>query len=155
MLKDRLFHAGFRLIFGASLLAVAAVTGITGQYLFRRGWETRCPSSSSSPAVVLTAEQEAMLRAIDALQVQFAAAKLILLRNGDVMGYGETAKPLGRNLVADVLKESPPPSEQSHERFVKLIESIPAQYLRLFPETRFGNPFVVSMTEDGRRYLRR
>lgn len=94
------------------------------------------------------------MRAIDRLQVEFGARKLILGRSGDVFLDGSSVRPTGRNLVSEVLRDTPPLGEQPYDRFVALLESIPNQYIRFFPETRLGSPFVVRVTEEGRRYLR-
>jgi hypothetical protein len=104
---------------------------------------------------VLTQDQESVLRAIDDLQVQFAATKLIIARNGDVLLDGAKAQPTGVNLVQQLFRESPPASDATHPRFVALMESLPTRYVRFFAETRYGNPFVVSVTQDGRTYLRK
>ena len=38
--------------------------------------------------------------------------------------------------------------------FVSLMESLPIEYVRFHPEARFDNPFVVSVTPAGVKYLR-
>ena len=38
-------------------------------------------------------------------------------------------------------------------RFEELVQSIPAEYLRLIPETRLDSSFVLSITEAGAEYL--
>jgi hypothetical protein len=47
--------------------------------------------------------------------------------------------------------------ENDHSRlseFVSLMESLPTEYVRFHAEARFDNPFVVSVTSDGVKYLR-
>ena len=39
-------------------------------------------------------------------------------------------------------------------QFEKLLESMPPEYIRFYSESRFDNPFVISVTESGMRYLR-
>lgn len=38
--------------------------------------------------------------------------------------------------------------------FISLMESLPIKYVRFHAEARFDNPFVVSVTSDGVKYLR-
>jgi hypothetical protein len=38
--------------------------------------------------------------------------------------------------------------------YVSLMETMPTEYVRFHPEARMDNPFVVSVTSDGVKYLR-
>jgi hypothetical protein len=38
--------------------------------------------------------------------------------------------------------------------FIALMESLPSEYARFLPESRWDNPFVVSITPEGIKYLR-
>jgi hypothetical protein len=108
------------------------------------------PSASTSP--ILSPPQERLLGLLAQYQRQFAADKLIIDRKGGTLHFDDNAKKgEGISLVRDLYG-----SEDSTNRtaFERLVESMPPDYVRLFPETRWGNPFVLSVTEAGLRYLR-
>ncbi len=141
------------------MVVAAALLVAFGQQYIRRGWDARFrpspPGSTPAQQEVLTQEQESLLRAIDDLQVRLTLNKVVISRNGDVLTPEDKVKQTGVNLVRQLFGEAPPGSEGTHARFVALIESVPTRYLRFFSETRMGNPLVVSVTDEGRRYLRR
>ena len=97
----------------------------------------------TTPKPALSAEQDALLRAIHENQRKFGAAKLVISRHGGEIYVDE--KPTGQSILAEV--------PVSAERFEVLVDSMPDAYLRRIPDFLLDNPFVVSLTDEGRRYL--
>ncbi|MFP2905345.1 hypothetical protein ACLESD_09865 [Pyxidicoccus sp. 3LFB2] len=85
----------------------------------------------------LTQRELRLLRAISTIQRELGVSKLILERDGNVLFYGDPPRPTGRSL------------REEFPDFSSLVETIPREYLQLFPETRFGSPFVITVTHEG------
>jgi hypothetical protein len=114
------------------------------------------PSASSSSATptlpVISPAQEQLLILIIRYQRQFAADKLVIGRqDGTLVFDNEPEKGKGVSLIADLYGSV---NQSNQAEFEKLMEDIPQEYLRVFPEARWDSPFVVSVTEAGQRYLR-
>jgi hypothetical protein len=105
-----------------------------------------------SPSAALSPQQERVLDLLANYQRKFAANKLIISRTDGTL-YLDPA-PSGQptaNVVRD-LWGAAGPTEAA--RFEQLIESMPPQYVVLYAEARFGNPFVLRVTDGGMGYLR-
>jgi hypothetical protein len=109
------------------------------------------PTASDISGPTLTPSQEQLLSLIAKYQRIFTATKLIIGRDGSLYFDGEPAKGRDVNFVTELFG-SPEPSAQKN--FVDLMESIPQEYIRFFPEMRWNSPFVVAVTERGMKYLR-
>jgi len=107
--------------------------------------------SERTAVQTLQPQEEALLTIIHKYQVQFSAKKLIIGRTGAIFD-DPNRKNTDINVAAELFGSENVSSEQLQE-FESLIEGMPENYLRFFPETRLGSPFVVSITEEGIRYL--
>lgn len=127
----------------AVLLGLAAVLGYYGQDLLRKAF---------SPPPELTPQQEKLLRIIYAYQVKLGARKLVVGRDGSV--YNDEAKVLVQeaDVAQELLGETPDPTARNRE-FEIVMEGMPDYYLRRWSESRYGNPFIVAITDAGIRYL--
>lgn len=85
----------------------------------------------------MTQRELRFLRAISTIQRELGVSKLILGRDGDVLFYGDSPRPTGRSL------------REEFPDLASLVETMPREYLQLFPETRFDSPFVITVTNEG------
>jgi hypothetical protein len=96
--------------------------------------------------------QKKLLILISNYQQQFAVHKLIIDRKtGGLWFDNDYQKGDGINLIHDLYESNDPIAQN---KFEQLMETIPAKYLRSFQETRWDSPFVVSVTDEGLRYLK-
>jgi hypothetical protein len=101
---------------------------------------------------VLSPSQERLLILRADYQRQYAASKLVVSRKDGRLHFdGDLEKGKDVSLIRDLFG-SVDSSKQTE--FVGLMESIPPEYLRSFPEMRWGSPFVVGITDSGSRYMR-
>jgi hypothetical protein len=85
-------------------------------------------------------------------QRNYAVNKLIISRkNGRLHFDGDPKKGEEVSLVRELYGSD---SADQEAEFEKLIETMPTEYLRFFPEMRWDSPFVVGITDAGQRYLR-
>lgn len=101
---------------------------------------------------VLTPPQEQLLALVASYQRQYATNKLIISRkDGRLYFDGDPKKGEDVSLIRDLFGTV---DTLKQREFVELIESLPPEYLRSFPEMRWDSPFGVAITELGSRYLR-
>ena len=110
--------------------------------------ENSLQPSFSEPA--LTPPQQKLLELIAENQRNFAATKLIIGRNGALVFDYEPGKSKF-DFVAALYGAN---DAKHQDDFANLMESLPTEYLRFFPEMRWDSPFVVAITEKGIKYLR-
>jgi hypothetical protein len=109
-------------------------------------------SLSAEVRRTLTPAQEQLLALIAKYQRQFAANKLIIDRTtGALIFDGAPDRARGISLMNDLFDAM---DQVAQIRFIDLVESLPAEYLRFLPEMRWDSPFVVSVTDVGLNYLR-
>jgi hypothetical protein len=100
---------------------------------------------------VLQPLQEKLLELLYKYQKQFGATKLVVSRDegriyiDDKNGQGST-----ESLINDIYGSI---TERNAGLFEALVENMPPEYVRLFPENRLDTPFVISITNEGSRYL--
>ena len=144
----------FFVISGAVLIAIGSILVYYGQDLIRQTREN-APHVASvpTPQVILSPPQEKLLRLLWEHQEKHAALKLVVSREGMIVTPRITKAPTENLLTALFsVKEGDLPRAKEFE---VLMEELPDVYLRRLPETRVGSPFVVAVTEEGRKYLRR
>jgi len=144
------------ILIGVLLIAIGTFNVYYGQDLVRRGGDTGTQSSSSSRSTlpVLNPAQEKLLSIISDNQREYAATKLVIGRNGILYVDKPKEARVERNILAVLFgSQSDDPSYVA--RFNDLMEGMPEAYLRRIPEARFDNPYVVSVTDEGSRYLRK
>jgi hypothetical protein len=97
------------------------------------------PQQESRRATVrdLTQRELRFLRAISTIQRELGVSKLIMGRDGNVLFYGDSPRPTGHSL------------REEFPDLASLVETMPREYLQLFPETRFDSPFVITVTHEG------
>lgn len=101
----------------------------------------------------LSPQQEKLLRLIDKYMLQFGANKLMIALDGLIKFDEPSRKDIKINIADELFEE-----ENSYERAKQLetlMDSMPPEYLRRLPESRLGSPFVVIITDAGRKYLKR
>lgn len=99
----------------------------------------------------LSPQQEKLLRAIYKHQVELGLSRLVILRSGQLFLESTNREDASIDLATEVLGKGNP--EVVAREFEMLMEGIPGVYLQKLPETRWGNPFVVAITEAGSAYL--
>jgi hypothetical protein len=115
----------------------------------------RTSGESAPPTIshtILTPPQERLLGLLADYQRQYAADKLIVGRNGKLYFDNDPNKGKEVSLLRDLYGSD---DLAKQNMFESLVESMPPEYLRLFPEMRWDSPFVISVTEAGLRYIRR
>jgi hypothetical protein len=103
---------------------------------------------------LLTPSQERLLALLFRYQRDFAASKLVVGRKGRLF-FDDLAR--RDSVKINFLTELYGSKDDDNSRlsdFISLMESLPTEYVRFHAETRFDNPFVVSITSDGVKYLR-
>lgn len=110
------------------------------------------PLEGTSPAGVLLPPQERLLELLAKYQERFGASKLVISRsNGTLYFDDDPRRGAGVSLLKDLYG-----SVDAHRagRFEELVESMPAEYVRVIAESRFDNPFVLRVTGAGIKHLR-
>jgi hypothetical protein len=77
--------------------------------------------------------------------------KLIIGQDGNLYFDDEPMKGKNINFIMELYGSN---ASADQKNFVALTESLPLEYIRFFPEMRWDSPFVVSVTEQGIRYMR-
>ncbi len=138
-------------ILGLVTIAVGTFMIYYGQDLLRRPMQS---VPVRAEMLILSPGQERLLELLAKYQKMFAANKLVVSRRKGTLHFdGKPEKGKGISLLHDLygVDES---DESRASEFEKLMESIPLDYLRLYGEARLDNPFVVSVTNKGMKYLR-
>ena len=141
------------IVIGVFLMALGTISIGYGWHILGR--------PSSSPAisnveqvVILSPQQERLLRLIYNNQVHFGAKKLVISRSGRLHFDDPKEQTNQIDLAMELLGNRLDPAVRAHE-FESLMEGMPPEYLKMIPETRWDNPFVVTVTEAGIRHLDR
>lgn len=110
--------------------------------------------SSTLSERLLTPAQERLLTLLFRFQRDFAETKLIIGRDARLyFDDPERRKSVKINFLSELFGNKD--GDQSRlSDFVSLMETMPTEYVRFHPEARMDNPFVVSVTSDGVKYLR-
>lgn len=116
------------------------------------GTATAEPGAATMAGPTLSPVQERLLELLAGYQKQFGVGKLVISRKHGTLHFdNEPQKGAGVSLIRDLYGSD---VSDNAVRFEQLVEGMPADYLRFYGEARFDNPFVVSITEAGMRYLR-
>ncbi len=100
---------------------------------------------------LLKAQQERLLALINSYQAELGARKLIVDRHNGTLYFDDPQRSEPKyNFMKDIYGSM---QQSNAGLFEELMESMPPEYVRFFPEARFGNPFVISITEEGKLYL--
>ena len=125
-----------------------------GQHLLRQ--ETRTTTLPPIPPVeqfeTIEPQQEKLLRLIHKYQVQFRARKLIIGRYGSLHFDEPERKEVNINIAEELFGSVGDTPARALE-FEVIMGRLPTEYLRMIPESRWDNPFVVTLTDAGRQYL--
>lgn len=139
------------IILGLVVASVGAFLTYYGQSLL--GEKPPAQSSTLSERL-LTPSQERLLALLFRTQRDFAATKLIIGRDARVyFDDPERRKSLKINFLSELFGSKDDDQSRLSD-FVSLMESLPTEYVRFLPEARMDNPFVVSITPGGVKYLR-
>ena len=135
----------FFVVLGFLVIGIGGFLGLYGRHLIQNQTpltqqETRLPG--------LEPLQDKLLETIAHFQKELGEPKLVLARNGYLV-RGDKKNTILGHVFGGALH-----SEAQEQAFEHLVESMPEVYLRRMPETRFDNPFVVTVTPEGMRYLR-
>jgi hypothetical protein len=105
---------------------------------------------ASGPA--LSPMQERLLQIVaDRLRTSGASKLVVGRRDGALHFDDDPARGKGLSLITDLWGIS---ASSRGAEFEQLVESMPSEYFRLLPETRYDNPFVIMITNEGIYYLR-
>ena len=84
-------------------------------------------------------------------QKEFAASRLIVGRSDGRLHFdGDPKRGSNVSFVADLFGVVSP---HNAGRFEELVQGMPADFMRVTSEARWGNPFVLSVTEAGMAQL--
>ncbi len=141
-------------LLGIALAGIGTFLVYYGQDLVRHGQSETSVQRLQEAKRVLSPIQERLLRLLADYQQRFAVHKLIIARAGKL--YFDPDSPHSEtkvSLLTDLfgVKED---DESRARELEMLIEQMPDEYLRRLPESRFDNPFVVAVSEEGINYLR-
>jgi hypothetical protein len=135
-------------ILGAVAGALALV--MAGEFIRPSATDAQ-PRPSSAASEILTPSQEQLLAVIVKYQGRFVVNKLVIGRDGRLVIDGQRDKGKDINLVAEWYGAN----DVSYQaKFGELMDSIPLDYLRHYPEMRWDSPFVVGVTDLGMAYLK-
>lgn len=143
---------------GWLFVMLGLLTGAIGAFMVYYGQDmVRRPPEQPHATMerpTLAPEQERMLELLAKYQKLFVVNKLIVSRKMGTLFFGkESEKAKDISLIRDLYGVSGEDVARASQ-FEKLLESMPPEYIRFYSESRFDNPFVVSVTESGMRYLR-
>lgn len=106
---------------------------------------------ASEQIKVLNPQQEKLLMLIHQYQVNLGVRKLIIGLDGH-LHFDEPSKRNIKINIADELLGGLNSPERAKD-FEVIMDRMPPEYLRRIPEMRLGSPYVVTVTEEGIRYL--
>lgn len=107
-----------------------------------------------SPQKILSPQAEKLLSIIYKYQKEFSRKKLIIGREGILyFDEPEMRNKYKINILGEVYDISSNYTAREAE-FEALILDIPAEFLRQIPEMRLDSPYVVSITDEGIKYLK-
>jgi hypothetical protein len=131
---------------GFLLMGLGGFLGLYGRHLLQNPSAPQAQQSSPLPG--LEPLQDKLLEELAHLQKENGALKLVLDRKGYLVMRGKK-----HGILANIYGEEIH-TEAREQAFERLVESMPEIYLRRLPETLLDNPFVVTVTQEGMRYLR-
>jgi hypothetical protein len=139
------------IVLGLFLIGIGGFMTYYGQELLRQPQST---AEASGEMAVLSPVQERLLELLAGYQKKFAADKLIISRKtGSLRFDNDPKKGSDVSLIRDLYGSTANLSGKAAE-FERLMEGMPSEYVRLLGEARLDNPFVVSVTQKGMKYLR-
>jgi hypothetical protein len=100
---------------------------------------------------ILSPAQEKLLSILAKHQRSFAATKLIIGRDGRLNFDDDPSRGKDEDFVTELYGHN---GAAERDKFIDLMESMPIEYIRFFPEMSWDSPFVISVTEHGTNYLR-
>jgi len=136
---------------GVFLAGIGTFLGIYGQQLLTEKPPTPTPGATEQ---ILSPPQLRLLTLLFRYQQEFAASKLIIARENGELFFDEPErhKAVKVNFLTELYGSKTGDVSKAPE-FVSLMESLPTEYVRFYPENRWGGPFVISVTTEGIRYL--
>lgn len=146
------------IVAGLVLIGMGSFSIYYGQDILRK---TTLPAPTTTTSRTeqipsLNPQQQRLLSIIHEHQVQLGARKLIVGRGQPGVLYFDEPerKNININIAEELFGEGGDLTLRVSE-FEVLMEGIPPEYLRMIPEARMDNPFVVTVTEAGTKYLKR
>jgi hypothetical protein len=101
----------------------------------------------------LSPPQHRLLELLIKYERHYAVTKLVIdTRHGNLFFDDKPGVGQDVNLVAELYGDDTPENER---QFGALMEDLPLEYVRFYPEMRIGSPFVVGVTERGIEYLQK
>ncbi len=142
----------FRVIFTAVVCAVSGTFLAEAiRYTYRAETGPKIDNREQQQTV-LSPAQERLLVLLAKYERQFATNKLVISReDGGLVFDGAPRRGQGVSLINDLFGAT---DEAAKVRFVDLVESMPAEYVKFIPEMRWDSPFVISVTPGALQYLR-
>lgn len=135
----------FFIFLGCAFVALGGICGWYGRYLIYN------PIIATLPIEVDT-EPLRLLNRLNTVQTKYGVHKLIISKDGNV--YKNTKDmAVEMNIIKDFFQVGNV-DPQLVESFEKLVFAIPSIYLRNIPESRMGSPYILSVTPEGKAYLR-
>jgi len=139
-----------QIILGFIIIAFCAIGGTFGGIMVKNGFEKKTVSRHA-----LSPQAEKLLEIVHKYQKEFGLNKLVIGRDGILhFDEEERRKKYKINIIGELYNINSNYHLRESE-FENLILSIPINFLRNIPETRFDNPYVVSITEEGIEYLKK
>ncbi len=112
---------------------------------------TKKASSIENNKLSLSPPQERFLELLSSYQTELGARKLIVDRtNGGLYFDDPQHRKSQLNFIIGIYGSVTPANTAL---FDELMDSMPPEYVRFFPESRLDSPFVISVTEEGKAYL--
>lgn len=106
---------------------------------------------SGEANVLLNPLQQKILSYIYNYQTVGNLPKVIISKDGTILD-DKQGSDTDKNVIRDIMNRDTA-DKDAQSAFENLLLSIPEKYLKIIPETRWGSPFVVKVTEDGIKYL--
>lgn len=111
---------------------------------------TNTPAAPRPEPTLLPAQQR-LLELVAGYQKQFAANRLIVARSDGRLHFdGDPSRGSSVSLVAQLFGVVSP---HNAGRFEELVQNMPPEFMRVTAEARWGNPFVLSVTDAGMAQL--
>lgn len=135
------------------VLGVLTAFSIAGAYYFERQLQRQKDEKIAALEALqpreLTKRQEEVLDRLYWYLGKFQAKKLVVGRDGRLYAAEPGHQELTDvNLAEELLGKAEDPATRARE-FASLMESMPLAYVRMLPEARWDNPFVVALTDAG------
>lgn len=143
------------LTLGAAIWVLITIGGI-GTLIYQCGYHVAVFQAASPREDIslpqLSPEQQSLLREIWRYQNQNNLDKVVIMH--DAFIFDDTKKEKTTiNLYSKVLKKYRGDAYRYEAQFEEVINSIPMVFLKRISETRYDNPYVVTITEKAKRLL--